>query len=214
MIPLLLLLLTAPTYTVHRTASLIRIDGKLDDAAWSAAAPVVLVMNSDGTPSPQRTEARMLYDDRFLYVAFRAEDEEIWATMRKRDQHLWKEEVVEVFVQPSPAHPSYIEVEVNPLGTVLDIFLLDVHKPLPYESWNSSKLQWAVETKGKEWTVEIALPLEDCVTAPHLPPRRGDRWRLNLYRTDRKPRELNTAWSPTLKNDFHVPARFGEIVFE
>jgi hypothetical protein len=216
MTALLLLLLAAPipSYVVRRAASPVQVDGKLNDAVWAAASPITLVMNADGAPSPLKTEARMLYDDQYLYVAFRAADPEIWATMKKRDQHLWEEEVVEVFVQPNPAHTSYIEIEVNPLGTVLDIFLLDVGKPLLYESWNSARLKTGVHVEGKEWTAEIALPFEDCVTAPHLPPRSGDRWRLNLYRTDRKPRHLDMAWSPTLGERFHVPARFGEIVFQ
>lgn len=213
---LLVLLLASPipSYIVRRAASPIQIDGQLSDSVWASAPAIALVMNSDGAPSPLKTEARMLYDDRYLYVAFRAADQNIWATMRKRDQHLWTEEVVEVFVQPNSAHTSYIEVEVNPLGTVLDIFLLDAGKPLAYESWNSARLKSAVHVDGQEWTVEIALPFEDCVTAPHLPPRSGDRWRLNLYRTDRKPRQLDLAWSPTLRESFHVPARFGEIVFQ
>lgn len=219
---LLFLALVSPSYPVHRAGSPIRVDGKLDDAAWAQAPAITLVNNFDGSPSPLKTEARLLYDDQFLYVAFRAADENIWATMKKRDQHLWEEEVVELFVQPNPTHPSYIEIEVNPLGTLLDIFLLDVRKPLPYESWNSARIKWGVHVDGtvdgrpgdKEWTVEIALPFEDCVTAPHLPPRPGDRWRLNLYRTDRKPRHVDLAWSPTLQDDFHVPAKFGEIVFQ
>jgi hypothetical protein len=141
--------------------------------------------------------------------------------MKQRDQHLWEEEAVEVFLQADPRQKSYIELEVNPLGAMLDIYLLDVRKPLHYESWNSEKLRWAVEVTGtvdgkpgdKGWTCEIALPLEDVVTAPHIPPRAGDRWRLNLYRIERLPSTAELAWSPTLKNDFHVPDRFGEIVF-
>ncbi len=164
----------------------------------------------------------MLFDDRFLYFAFRCWDENIWATMKRRDQHLWEEEVVEVFLQADPTQPSYIELEVNPLGTMLDIFLLNIRKPLHYESWNSEKLQWAVQVDGtvdgkggdKEWTCEIALPMEDIIPAPHIPPKPGDRWRLNLYRIERKPARAGLAWSPTLTNDFHVPKMFGEIVFQ
>jgi hypothetical protein len=141
--------------------------------------------------------------------------------MKQRDQHLWEEEVVEVFLQADPTQPSYIELEVNPLGTMLDIFLLDIRKPLHYESWNSEKLQWAVQVDGtvdgkggdKEWTCEIALPLEDVIPAPHIPPQAGDRWRLNLYRIEKKPTPALLAWSPTLTNNFHVPKMFGEIVF-
>jgi hypothetical protein len=55
--------------------------------------------------------------------------------------------------------------------------------------------------------------MEDIVTAPHIPPRSGDRWRMNLYRVEQKPQPALLAWSPTFKDDFHLPAMFGEIVF-
>lgn len=209
-------------YEVSRTATPIKVDGKLDDAVWASAARFGgFRLNLDGSPDPYKTEARALYDDTFLYFSFRCRDENIWATFKTRDQHLWEEEVVEVFLQADPHQTSYIELEVNPLGTMLDIYLLDIRKPLHYESWNSQKLKWAVQVSGtvdgkngdREWTCEIALPLEDIVTAKSLPPQPGDRWRLNLYRVEQLPKPALLAWSPTLKDDFHLPEKFGEIVF-
>ncbi len=212
-----------PVYEVSRAATPIQVDGNLDDRSWAEAAVIKdFVVNLDGSPAKTETAAQMLYDDHFIFFAFRCVDENIFATLRRRDDHLWEEEVVEVFLQADPRQPSYIELEVNPLGTMLDIYLLDVRKPLHYESWNSEKLKWAVRVNGtvdgkggdRGWTCEIALPLEDIVTAPHIPPRRGDRWRLNLYRVERRPIPLELAWAPTLKNDFHLPGKFGEIVFQ
>ncbi|MDA2937246.1 carbohydrate-binding family 9-like protein [Acidobacteria bacterium AH-259-A15] len=214
--------LQRPSYHVLQTTKPIHVDGKLDDVAWAHAPSVGdFLNNADGSPSSYSTEAKILYDDQYLYFAFRCLDDNIWSTFTRRDEHLWTEEVVEVFLQADSTHPSYIELEVNPLGTMLDIFLLDIRQPLPYRSWNSEKLKWAVQVEGtvdgeagdKQWTCEIALPMEDIVTAPHIPPNPGDRWRLNLYRAEKLPTKAGLAWSPTLKNDFHIPGRFGEIVF-
>lgn len=211
-----------PVYEVLRSATPIKIDGKLDDGPWSKAGRIDdFVLNLDGSPGSQKTEARVVYDDSFLYFSFRCVDDNIWATFKRRDRHLWEEEVVEVFLQADPHQTSYIELEVNPLGTMLDIYLLDIRKPLHYESWNSEKLKWGVRVTGtvdgkggdQEWTCEIAVPLEDIVTAPHVPPRAGDRWRMNLYRVEQKPQPALLAWSPTFKDDFHLPGMFGEIVF-
>jgi hypothetical protein len=210
-----------PVYEAARASRPPRVDGRLDDAAWTGATPAQLVNNADGSTPRLKTEARVLYDEEFLYFAFRAEDENVWSTMRRRDQKLWEEEVVEVFLQADPAAPSYIELEVNPLGTMLDIYLLDVRRPLRYESWNSARLRWAVRVEGtvdgragdREWTCEIALPLEDVATAPRLPPRAGDRWRLNLYRMESRPAPALLAWSPTRKDDFHMPRMFGWLQF-
>lgn len=211
---------TLPTYEVNRTDTPIDVDGKVDDPAWADAASVMLVNNSDGSSTPIRTECKVLYDDKFLYFAFRNQDQNIWATLTKRDAHLWTEEVNEVFVQADPRQTSYIELEINPLGAMFDAFLLDVRRPLHYESWNSEHLKWAVHVDGtvdgrpddREWTSEIALPLEDVVPAPHTPPQPGDRWRFNLYRIDQLPTPAKLAWSPT-GMDFHATSKFGEIVF-
>ncbi len=211
-----------PVCEILRLVSPLQIDGKLDEDAWKISSPVGdFVNNLDGSPSSYKTEAKVLYDDRYLYFAFRCVDPNIWATMKRRDEHLWEEEVVEVFLRADPRQSSYIELEVNPLGTVIDIFLLDVRKPLRYESWNSEKLLWAVHVDGtvdgkegdKEWTCEIALPMEDIVPAPNIPPKPGDRWWLNLYRVEKLPTRAGLAWSPTFKNDFHMPEMFGQIIF-
>ncbi len=101
-----------PVYEVSRTATPVKVDGKLDDAVWTKAAPFPnLRLNLDGSPSSTKTEAKALYDDNFLYVSFRCADNNIWATLKKRDQHLWNEEVVEVFVQADPQQSSYIELD-------------------------------------------------------------------------------------------------------
>ena len=211
-----------PSYEVARTRAPIQVDGRLDEPAWQAAEAFVFVNNRDGSPPPAElgTSAKALYDDTFIYFGFENADTNAWATRDKRDEHLWEEEVVEVFIQADPAHPSYIELEVNPLGTMLDIFLIDVRKPIPYTSWNSAGLRWAVHVDGTAdgqpgdvgWSCEMALPLEDVVTAPHIPPRSGDRWRANLYRVERRPSRASLAWSPTVR-DFHRPDRFGDLVF-
>jgi len=211
-----------PVYEAARVTTSITIDGKLNEKAWADAPPAGAFLNNrDGSRSELKTEARILYDQRFIYFAFRVTDTNVWATMKRRDEHLWLEEVVEVFLQANPAIPNYIELEVNPRGTMLDIYLLDRRKPLHYESWNSEHLRWAVQVDGtvdgknndRGWTCEIALPLEDVVTATHNPPLPGDRWRLNLYRVEQKPQPAELAWSPTLQDDFHVLTRLGELLF-
>jgi len=212
-----------PSYEVHRTSTPIEVDGRLDEAGWEAAGTFAFVNSADGSAGPVdlRTVAKALYDDRFIYFAFENADTNAWSTRVERDEHLWEEEVVEVFIQADPSHPSYIELEVNPLGTMIDIFLIDVRKPIPYTSWNSAGLEWAVHVDGtvdgrpgdRGWSCEMALPLVDVVTAPHIPPHPGDRWRANLYRVDRRPSQASLAWSPTLVRDFHRPERFGDLIF-
>ena len=210
-----------PVYEVARTSVPIRVDGVLDEPAWEKTQPLGKFYSSrDGAPSSLETVGKVLYDDKFVYFASRFVDENIWATMKNRDEHLWTEEVMEVFLRADPSSTSYIELEVNPLGTLIDIYLVDMRKPIPYRSWNSDKIQWAVKVDGtvdgepgdREWTCEIALPLEDVVPAVNTPPKPGDRWIFNMYRVEKRPAPAGLAWSPT-GADFHRPNRFGQLVF-
>jgi len=209
-------------YTVKRTLGPIVVDGVFDEPSWTAAAGTGPFLLNDGTGFPAAsTEAKMLWDDQNLYFAFECEDTDIFATMKLRDEHLWEEEVVEVFIDPDGDQANYIELEVNPLSTFLDLFVLKPVVPIPYESYNIAA-KWAVkvhgtvnnsEDKDKGWEVEISVPLKEAVTTTHLPPEESDQWRLNLYRIERKPKEEYSAWSPTLASSYHTPARFGEITF-
>jgi Carbohydrate family 9 binding domain-like len=209
-------------YTVKRALGAIQIDGVLNETSWRNAAGTGPFLLNDGSGLPAlKTEAQMLWDDQNLYFAFECKDTDLFATMKIRDQHLWEEEVVEIFIDPDNDQLNYIELEINPLNTFLDLFVLKPVVPIPYESYNIPA-KWAVKVNGtvnnsadedKGWTVELSMPFKEAVTAPHLPPKEGDKWRLNLYRIEKKPKEEYSAWSPTLNPSYHTPARFGEITF-
>lgn len=66
------------------------------------------------------------------------------------------------------------------------------------------------------WNVEIAIPFSEFITAENIPKKRGERWRVNLYRIDRPKdgRDEYTAWSPTGEMNFHLPEKFGELIFD
>jgi hypothetical protein len=178
----------------------------------------------------------MLWDARYFYFYFAAADPDIWSTYDQRDLPLYEEEVVEIFIDPDGDGQSYAEVEINPLNTVFDLLL---SKPWSqggkgYDAWNPALLN-AVQVNGtvgdaadvdQGWSAEIALPWTELVSplvdvpgSQPLPPQPGDEWRLNLYRYEQARRSGSknevqaSAWSPVGKVDFHVPERFGRVVF-
>jgi hypothetical protein len=57
------------------------------------------------------------------------------------------------------------------------------------------------------WTAEIAIPVAPLLV--NTDPRR-DVWYVNFARYEARKKEMS-AWSPTLKDSFHVPERFGTI---
>ncbi len=135
--------------------------------------------------------------------------------MTDRDDPLYEEEVVEVFLSPG-AEPAtrYFEFEVSPNGVLWDGYVdspnLSRQSMMSHAEWNCEGIEWGAERDDAKgiWTAFLRLPLE--VLAEGEVP---DVWRINLYRIDRSPNEGDEfqAWSPTLKNpaDFHVPERFG-----
>lgn len=72
----------------------INIDGKLDEAAWQAAAPITDFKQLDpneGQPVSERTEARILIDDDAIYVGIRLFDREpskIQRQLARRDESI------------------------------------------------------------------------------------------------------------------------------
>jgi len=222
-------------YIVTKTTKPIKVDGKLDEASWKSApstGPFVDTMT--GSPSPVSTEAKLLWDNQNLYIAFENVDSDVWSTLTERDAKLWTQEAVEVMLDADGNGRSYIELQVAPNGTIFDSYLPTYRK---YEDsldpkrkmydWNS-KLKAAVKVDGtlnkredqdKGWTVEMALPLADAngLDKPgvKVPPTVGDVWRLNMFRLDStkdKP-QVAVGWSPPLVGDFHKLDRFGQIVF-
>jgi len=213
-----------PEYTCYRAAKPIVVDGRLDDDSWKGAPALPLVWADSGAQPRQPTAVRLLWDDQYLYVAFECQDDDIWGVTTERDKDIYNHEVVEVFVDDDCDDHSYIEIEVNPLNAVLDLYVLNRGGPIKgLWDWDSEGMLTAVHVDGdptrrgtadRAWTVEIAIPMRDFMTAPHLPPQPGDVWHANLYRIDRGTSgDEYTAWSPPGRINYHTPERFGRLVF-
>ena len=212
-----------PEAHVRRAASPPRIDGVLDDPAWASAAPLTLVDSLDGRPAPLRTTARLSWDDQALYVAFDSEDPDVWGTFTRRDEPLYTQEVVEIFIDADADGRTYDEIEVSPHNVVFDAYFPARRQGMD-TSWDSG-LQSAVKVNGtiddprdvdRGWTVEMRIPFDRLHAVPHVPPRPGDRWRFNLYRLelpDRKQAQ-GQAFSPLFVGDFHAVDRFAWLVFD
>src|SRR5262249_28107223 len=58
----------------------IQIDGKLDEAAWKNAQLIKdFAVYWQGRPAKTQTQARLLWDDRFLYFGAEMEDSDLYA---------------------------------------------------------------------------------------------------------------------------------------
>ena len=208
-----------PECAIPHTDDSIAVDGHLDEPAW-AATPLIDQFSFPWWTAgdKDRTEARLLWDEDYLYVGFTAFDPHISALLTTRDSAVSRDDCVEVFIAPDTSDvQNYFNFEFNALGTILD------RSPAMKRSsdWNAAGVQVAVAIVGSLnneadtdslWTTEIAIPFAAFAGyARNLPPRPGDIWRLNLYRTGGKINLQYITWSDTQTNkpQFHAPTRFG-----
>lgn len=214
-----------PEYRAVRAAQAPKIDGLLDDPAWAGAQEVSLVGSFDGRKTSLPTRAKLVYDDRHLYVAFDCADPDAWGTFRKRDDPIYTQEAVEIFLDANGDGRTYNELQVSPHNVLFDASFAERRKDLEGAmKWDSGAVS-AVKVRGtvddasardEGWTVELQIPFAHLAEVPRAPPAKGDRWRFNLYRLevhDRKHVE-GMAFSPLFVGDFHHLPRFGALIFD
>ena len=201
------------------------------DDAWAPARAI-----SWGPPE-YATTFRALWNEEGLFVLFDAIDPNPWHRLRKRDDPVFTEEAVEIFLDLDRSGTHYAEVEFSPAGVVCDFHVL---RPLPEKegeppwhgdrAWNFEGVErrtWILRHGGQTqgWRVAAFLPWTGLRTLPSaarvaLPPRRGDVWRFNVFRIERPhgPADperdvVYAAWSPAPIPKFHVASAFRELAF-
>ncbi len=227
-------------YTCHFLSGKIDIDGRLDEKAWQKAAwsaPFVDIATGAGVPEPVGTRFKILWDDHYCYIAACLMEPDIRGSLTKRDAIIYQDNDFEVFMDPDGDGLNYYEIEINALGTVLDLFL-----SRPYNkggkaglSWNAAGLRSAVALYGtlnhpadtdSRWTVEMAVPW---AALKQKPPENNAVWRMNFSRVEwpaglktpekkealakKQHPEANWVWSPQGVVNMHVPSQWGYVRF-
>jgi dienelactone hydrolase len=215
-----------PAYEIHRAPSPVVIDGKLDDAAWrNAPNASPFQFNWGDSGEKEATDVKMLWDDQNLYVGFYCHDRHISAKVTQRHGPVSNDDCVEVFLAPNPQKVgNYYTFEINAIGTMLNRNKADWWKGPP--TWEPEAISYRTSLKSAipkqesdsdhDWVVEIAIPFRNFARdAAHTPPRAGDIWRLNLYRTGGITNAQQSSWSPLPPDvhSFHTPTSFGEGEF-
>ncbi len=219
------------TYDCHYTATPVRIDGKLDDAAWRRASWTSDFIDITGDAAkrpPLHTRTKMLWDDTYLYIAADIEEPDVHGKLTEHDSVIFHDNDFEIFLKPLPETESYYEFEMNALNTGWDLFL---NKPYGLggksdNSWEAEGLKTAVAVQGtlnhpedrdRGWTVEIAMPLTAFNSRQQVSkPVDGTMWRANFSRVEwltGRPREENWVWTPQGVVNMHVPERWGYLTF-
>jgi len=208
-------------YICYRTNSSIKIDGKLDESSWQNVVWTDDFVDIEGDlkPLPRfKTQMKMLWDDVYFYVGVWMEEPDIWATLKKRDSVIFRDNDFEVFIDPDGDTYRYYELEVNAFGTEWDLFLDRPYRDnnAAVDSWDIQGLKTGVFIDGtinrpgdldKGWSVEIAIPwdvLREC--APdHKLPSAGDQWRMNFSRVEWKVEVNDGVYKKQINPDTNRP---------
>jgi hypothetical protein len=140
----------------------VRVDGRLDEAAWAAAEVAggfVQQRPREGAPASQPTQVRVLYDDQAVYVGARMADahpDSIAAQLARRDASGIYSDWFHVVIDSYHDRRTGFRFAVNPLGVQKDV----MHSNDGNEdvSWDAV---WEVATSRDSagWTAEFRIPL-------------------------------------------------------
>ncbi|MGK9477760.1 carbohydrate-binding family 9-like protein [Melioribacter sp. OK-6-Me] len=190
-------------YIVYRTDEKITVDGSLDEKCWASALWTEDFIDIEGTirPHPRfKTRVKMLWDDKYFYIAAELEEPDIWATLKNRDDIIFYDNDFEIFIDPDGDSHRYLEFEMNALNTVWDLLLIEPYRDgekVALHNYDIKGLKTGVKIFGTLnkpgdidscWTVEVAFPWSAFseITELELPPRDKDQWRINFSRVEWK----------------------------
>jgi hypothetical protein len=187
------------------------IDGKLDDEIWKKAAifkDFYQVQPGDNITPSQKTEVWMAYDSKFLYMAFRAYDEQgkVRATVPKRDQ-IFDDDNVKVYLDTFNDQRKAYEFMFNPYGVQADAIFTN--------NSNGNDEDFSVdivmESKGlvddKGYTVEVAIPFKSI----RYVAGKDKLWGVNFYRRIQRFDREADSWMPISRDQSSLLAQFGHI---
>lgn len=202
-------------YYCYKTDERIKIDGILNEKIWAKTKCVGSFLFPWGKKGDlkQTTAAKLLWDNKYLYVGFFANDKDIVAINRGVKGRVWKDDVVEIFINPDPKRNVYYGFETNALGFLYDF--KEHYKVKTYRDWTAKGIKVATYIKkDRYFSAELAIPFS-CFKKH---PKDNTIWKAGIYRIDynkgRNP-EYSVWKSPCSKYPaYHRLKGFGYIVFK
>ncbi len=213
-----------PAYIVYYTKDNIVIDGNLNEKDWVSAPSVTFIFPWPGQLGiEQRTQAKLLWDEKNLYVGYTCEDIDITAQYTQHDDPTYRDDCVEIFINCNPGKSNcYYGLEMNARGVLYEYFKVPRVCLIKRVDFEGVLIKTRIEgtlnkqdDKDKFWTLELAIPFSNfSELTKTLPPNPGSSWRINLNRWDGKGKRCLSLWSASdAWLDPHKPDCFGIITF-
>jgi hypothetical protein len=192
---------------------------QFDHAHWTRAKPILITRRWSGEEAPvsQHAEARIIWSDESLGVRFICNQKEplIVNPNPRLDQKtigVWNRDVCEIFVAPDAANVyRYFEFEAAPSGEWVDLAINLGPTARETDQQFHSGMTVAAQIARDQLTIAMRIPWSESVRKP----KRGDEWRVNLFRCVGTGDGRYLAWQPTHtpEPNFHVPEAFGWLSF-
>lgn len=217
-------------YRIARMQGNSTIDADWNKPAWRAITPLTLDYYMGDEPTHQPVvQAKAAYDDSFLYIIWRVEDNFVLAKRTQNQQDIWRDSCAEFFFTPVGDHTvmGYFNLETNCIGKKLFHAHVVAGKNEKLAMDDVERVTTAsslVEPINPEratpttWTLEYRIPFDliaKYTTIDH--PAAGVKWRGNFYKCgDESSHPHWLTWAPieNEKPSFHVPKHFGTLIFE
>jgi hypothetical protein len=220
-------------YHVGRTEEPPAFSGNWSGGAWAGVSPLqVDYFHPAGSEHRPRTEAKVLYDDRHLYVLFRVQDRYVRAVAEGFQGPVWADSCAEAFLRPREDR-GYFNFEMNCGGTLLLYYIEDPRRteqgfasytPVAADRAAEMRIYHSLPSRvdpeiGEpvEWHLEYSIPLSlfEAYVGEELNPA-GERWRGNFYKCgDETSHPHWASWAPIGEElNFHCPEYFGVLQFE
>ncbi len=174
----------------------ITVDGQLNERCWqssSVATDFWLQAPVDGERAAQKTEVRVAYDKRYVYIAATCWDSEDYVIQTlKRDNYGQSDEFA-VVLDPMCAQTNGNAFSVNARGAQTESLISPSGSGLAANgidaSWDNKWLV-AVENYADRWTLEMAIPFKTLRFKTDL-----KQWHINFIRLEPGRNETH-VWSP------------------
>jgi len=192
-----------------RTHGSLSIDGRLDEPAWLEAFPYsdfVENFPDEGAAPTKRTEVRVLYNDRFIYIGIIAYDREPSLILRglgRRDSTPTSD-LVEVAIDSTRSGRTAYYFSVNAAGVLRDaVYFGDVNST---DTWDAV-WQGAAAARPDGWSAEIEIPL----SILRFPAAPEQTWGIWVRRTIPRTHQLFES-NLISRNANGFVSRFGDLI--